>query len=114
MTQVTAQSIIDWLQDQVENKIPVAPHQWLDAGIKLVALVGGEHDKLFELEQIVSQKKVDLIQNEDMSVAKAKTIVEATDEYKQMKRQKAFINQIDDMYTASKKYASLKDNEMSF
>lgn len=110
---VSTDTILEWLQDQVEQKLPIAPHLWLDASMKLLALLGGEHDKLFALQRAVAQEKLAAIEAGD-SVAKAKVKVETTDTFVKMKQQEAKIGRIEEMIRLAKIQSRLKDNEYSF
>ena len=110
-TLVTSDTILSWLEEQVENKTPVSPQTWAEACLKLTALMGGETDKLFELQQKVALMKVALIED-GKSVAYAKTKVEASDEYKEARKQEARIERITELVRISKLRARLNANEM--
>src|SRR6185436_1217163 len=107
---ITCDLILNWLRDQVEQKREIAPSLYIDACTKLNLLLGNETDHLYDLQQKVSLIKVGLIEA-DKSVAEAKTRVEATEEYKQMKKQEAKIGQIEEAIRIAKIRARLKDNE---
>lgn len=109
---ITTETILGHLKKQVEQKLPIPPSLWLEAAMKLNVLIGDEHEKLFELEQIVAQKRMESIAEGD-SVAKADAKVEATDEFRLMRRQKAYIGQIEEQIRIAKAQAKLKDTEMS-
>lgn len=108
---VTTDTILNWMQEKVENKEPLDAHRWVDAGLKLNVLISDEHDKLYHLEQKVAQDKVELLGNSDMSVAKANTLVEASNTYRDMRKQKARIEQIEEFIRLAKLQAKLKSNE---
>lgn len=107
---VTIDSILNWLTDAVEHKVPVGPHTWVDAAQKLTVLLGDEHDKLFEAQSIVARQRLIHIEAGD-SVALARTKVEADIPYKEMQKQKAKIGRIEEMVRIAKIQARLKDNE---
>lgn len=88
MEQNTVDSIMGSLKIMAAEKRQLNPEIWLDAAEKLVVLLGDEHDKLFTLQQKVSETKVGFIDS-DKSVAEAKIRTEATEEYKEMLSQKA-------------------------
>ena len=108
---VTCDLILNFLKEQVENKIPVAPSLWLDAAQKLTILSQDENEKLFELQQKVAQEKVDYITKGD-SVAKAKAKIEASDTYKFMQMQKAKIERIAESIRISKYQARMNDESL--
>ena len=76
----------------------------------LIALLGNESDKLAEIKQEVSKMKASLIL-EGKSVAAAKIIVEASEDYKNYLKQEAKIEQVMEWVRLSKKMASLKSEE---
>lgn len=90
---ITCDSIVSWLQSQIEQKLPISPHVWVESAEKLNVLVADESDKLYDLAQKVAQTKVEYITSK-MSVSEAKARVEATDEYREMCKQKAKIERI--------------------
>jgi len=87
---VTIDTIINWLTKQVQEKNPVGPDVWLDAAQKITVLLQEEQEKLFTLEQEVARLR-NLLLDSDESVAHAKSRIEATEEYKNARRQKAKI-----------------------
>lgn len=109
--QVTVDTIVDYLKDCVEHKIPVDAHTWVDAAQKLTVLLGDEHDKLFDLESVIAQNKMANIEEGD-TVAKAQAKVETTAAYNIMRKQKARIGRIEEMVRIAKVQARLKDAEL--
>lgn len=107
---ITTDFILETLKGYVEKKQVLDAHQWVNSALKLTVLIGDEHDKLFDLMQKVAQVKVDHLTEGDTSAA-AKSKVEATDLYKEMLKQKAKIEQIEEMVRLAKIQARLKDNE---
>lgn len=108
---ITAITIIDTMKKWVEEKHPIAPSLWLDASLKLTVLRGDVDDKYFELESELAKEKADLLSMENMTVAKADTIIKANDKYKEMRKLGGTIKQIEEMIRISKKYSTLKDEE---
>ena len=109
---VSVNSILSYLQEQVEKKIPLAPSIWVDASAKLAVLLGDENDKLFDLQQKVAQIRVDYIQQgEGMSVSEAKVRTEATDEYKEFHKQKARVEQVAEFIRIAKLRARITETE---
>lgn len=109
---VTTDTILDWLESQIENKEIVDAHTWIDAAQKMNILSGQEHDKLYILQQDVSKAKV-LHLESGKSVAEAKTRVESSDLYREMKTQEAKIKRVEESVRISKLMAKLKSNEIS-
>lgn len=112
MELVTVDTIINWLKTQVEQKNPISPVTYLDAAIKLQALMADETDKLTDLEQQVAQDRLGLLKTQEKrNVSEVKMIVEASHTYKLMRRQQARVDQIEQFIMLAKKYATLKDRE---
>jgi hypothetical protein len=107
---VTTEVIIGWLKDNIEQKIPIAPSRFIDAAQKLNVLLSDEHAKLFKMQQVVAQMKAELMEG-DSTAAKAKIMVEASNEYAAYCIQKAYIGRIEEMIRIAKIQARLKDNE---
>lgn len=108
---VTTDTILNWLQTQVEQKLPIDAHKWLDACQKITVLLGDEHDKLFDLQQIVAREKIDWIEK-GKSATEAKARIETTETYKKMQKQYARIKQIEEIVRIAKIQARMKDFEM--
>ena len=105
--------IINWLNQQAQNKAIVSTDDLLRAAHNLNLFLADEQEELFVLQQNVSKKISEYIeQGEGKSVAMAKQLVQATDEYKQMLSQKARIDRIIEMIRISKLSARLKSDEM--
>jgi hypothetical protein len=110
---VTTDLILGWLKETVENKLPISPHTWVDAALKLNVLVGDEHDKLFNLQQQVAQIKLTFLkEDEKKNVSAAKMRTEASDTYREMRMQEGKIKQIEEFIRIAKLQARLKDSEM--
>ncbi len=113
MEKVTVDTILNWLQESVENKRVIDAHTWTDACQKLNVLLSDEHDKLYDLQQKVAQEKVKLLDSiPKPPVIEAKTRVEASELYKGMKVQEAKIKRCEEAIRIAKIQARLKDNEL--
>lgn len=72
--------------------------RWEDFGLSLGMCLGDEHDKLTDLEQEVAQMKLaELQKQEKRNVSEAELIVSATDKYKEMRRQKLKVEQVEEL-----------------
>lgn len=85
---VTADLILNWLKNAVQEKRPLSPHVWVDACLKLSMFVGDETAKMLELQQSVAKTKFNCIESGGTH-AKCKVYVETTDKYKELKNQEA-------------------------
>lgn len=108
---VTIDTIIETMQEWVENKIPISPHLWVDAAAKMNILLGEEHDKLFDLESRLAQMRAAHIEEGKNGVA-MKALVEATPEYNEMRKQKAKISRIEEFIRIAKVTARMKNEEI--
>jgi hypothetical protein len=107
---ITALTIIDTMKKWVEEKHPISPAQWLDACAKINILRGDLDDKLFEMESELAKEKEKLL-SQDMTNAKAETIIKATDKYLEVRKLGGLLKRIEEMIKIGKKQATLKENE---
>lgn len=105
------ETIMTWLTQTVQEKKPISPQQFVEAASYLVILMGEEHTKLYDMEQKVSKMKVDLLEKYD-KVNKVNLIINASDEYKEMRKQHAFIGQITEMVRLAKLLGRMKSDEI--
>lgn len=108
---VTTETIVEFFEKSVQQKRVVDSHTWIDGAQKLNALLGGEHDVLFQLQQKVAKMRVELLSG-GAKVGYAKMVVDSSDEYREMQTQKAKIGRIEEMIRIAKLQARLKDSEM--
>lgn len=85
---VTVEKITEWLTAQVQAKNPLGPDVWCDAAAKINVLLQEEQEKQFLMEQDVAKLR-GLLLDAGETVAKARTRIEATDEYRKARNQKA-------------------------
>ena len=104
MEQVSANTIMDWMAQQVAEKNPIDPHLWLEAALKLNVLTQAEQELRFDMEQTVALHRKVLL-DDGKTVAYAKTMIEATDDYKKMRIQKAKIDRILQFIMLSKQHS---------
>lgn len=111
---ITTDTIVNTLKQSVENKLTVPPSWWIDAAQKLNVLLGDEHDKLFNLEYRVANMKVAILEeDEKRNVSAADVKVKASEEYKELRKQKAKVDRIEEFIRIAKIQARLKDNELN-
>lgn len=109
---VTIDGIIAYLEESVKNREIIGPAEWLKYAQMLNVLLSTEHDALFNLEQKVAQHRLRLLEEQDsINISEVKLRVEATDDYRKMKVQKAKIGRIEELIRISKAQARLKENE---
>lgn len=100
---VTADIILDWMQNAVAARKSMAPDFWLDCAMKLNILLSDEHDLLEKLRRIVAEKKLDILRNQQKkNVAAAELIVEASADYKDMKLQEHKVDRVEEFIRLAK------------
>lgn len=112
MPERSIDSIMTWLTTTVRAKKQISPHQFVEAAQYMVILIGDEHDKLYKLEQEVAIMKRDLLSQHE-KVNKVNIIVEASDLYREMKKQKSFIDQINEAIRVAKLMGRMKNDEIN-
>lgn len=110
---ITTDTIIEYLKNAVEQKLPIPPTVWLDSAVKLNLLLADEQEELFNLQQKVAQLKIDYLQDDDKrNVSKAKMMVEASDDFRLMKTQQAKIDRIIEFIRLAKVQSKISSEEM--
>lgn len=107
----TVDSIMDWLNTEVAEKRSINPHLFVEAAKYLNALIGEEHEKLWDLKQKVAQARLEARQTVK-TMAEANAIVESTDVYRMAKLQEAKIDQVNEMIRLAKLQARLTNDEI--
>ena len=106
----TVDSIMEWMSTEIEEKRIINPHLFVEAAKCMNALIGGEHEKLWNYKQQVAQARVDA-RKIVKTMAEANAIVESTDVYRMTKLQEAKIDQINEMIRLAKLQARLSSEE---
>lgn len=106
----TASDIMQVLEVWAAEKRPIDPQAYLDAASKMVLLSGDESDKLYQMEQNVARMRVELLE-QGMNATNAKMRVEASDEFREARSQKALIERINDTVLLAKARARLAMEE---
>ena len=107
MEERTIQSIFGKLESMVKSKTNVSPEEWVDAALFLEILKGEELEKLLAYEMIANQKKVELRATCE-SNADAKMYLEASEEWKQFRKQKMLLDHIQEFVRLAKKQAEIR------
>lgn len=107
----TVDDILAVLQENAENRIPVDPAFYLEASLKLMALIGAESDKLFELESAIAQFRAGLMEEPGMTAVKAKIRAEASPQYLEARKLKAKIDRVIETVRISKARSRLGSDE---
>lgn len=109
-TKITFNDIFDWFNKKVSNKEPVPPLEWLEGAQRLNVLLGEEQSIYWDRAQEVANLRKLRIEDGD-SVSKAKIYIEATDEYRDLQKQKARIERGVELIRIAKQMSRTADDE---
>jgi len=102
MEKVTVDTILEWFQQSIEQKLPISQEQWLDSAAKLVILAEDIDDQLSEMEGRMAERERIAIEEGD-TAAKAKILKTGSIDYKQYLTLKAKRKRIDEHIRIAKK-----------
>jgi hypothetical protein len=111
MELITVDTILDFLKENIEKKMPISPAVYVDAAAKLNVLLSDEHAILHKLQREIAQEKVKFIET-DMTSSESKVRVEALPLYEEMLNQKAKIERIVEFIRISKLQARMVSDEL--
>lgn len=98
------------IEQEIAEKKVVMPLQWLDLALDLNRIIYDEQDKLFDLEQQVALRvEEEAIKLEKRNMAAAENKVKGTDLYKDMRRQRAKCERIEELIRLAKHQAKLRE-----
>lgn len=109
---MNATEIIKYLTKAAEEKQIMDAETYLRGARSLALFLGDEKDKLIELDSKVSKMKLALKTAGEHKVNAINLIIEASDEYKEARKQKAKVEQIIDFIRLAKSYARLAEEEL--
>jgi len=108
----TIDAIIDHLKGLAESHEQMPPERWLDAGKSLLALLGNEQDRMYDLQQKIAAEKVRLLEADEKHNASAVKIhIEATDDYVKLQKQKARVERVIEFIRIAKIQSKMRDSE---
>lgn len=102
----TVESIMDALQGMSERKEPIRADVWLEAAMKINALLQNEQERKYELESSLNKMRANLLK-EGQTAAYARGMIEATDEWLQYRKLSALIERALETIKLAKKYSTL-------
>jgi len=106
----TVDSILEALEKAAERKGETSPEFWIDGCQKLLALLGNEEDRYYELEHLLAKVKMEAMMEGD-TASKAKVKAESRTEHLEAKKLKAKINRIFEMIRIAKVRAKMATDE---
>lgn len=107
----TLDSILASFETMARERNAIDPHTYLTGCEKINALLQGEQEILYDEEQIIAKMRKEIL-DQGKSVAYAKTVVEASDEYKSARKRKAKIERAIETIRLGKKHATLSSELM--
>lgn len=107
----TVDSVLAEIEENVRREANLAPTKWVQDAMSLTALMGDASKELYELQQKLSQKQVEIIES-GKSVAFSEVVLKTTDIWLKMKIQEAKINKIEELVRLAKVRARIDSSEM--
>ena len=108
--QITAHTIVDALGKAFSQKRSVSKDILLDAAMKLSVLALEEVAILTQMEQDIAKAKVLMLETQEKrNVSEVELRIEATDAYRDMRRQKAFVETIEEVIHTARLSAKLNE-----
>ncbi len=104
---VTIDTILEWIEKQVQERHPIDGHMYMEIAFKINALLQGEQEKLFEMESEVANMRKLLLEDPNMPVNRSKSLIEASNEFLQAKKQKAKIDRAIELIRLCKQNARI-------
>lgn len=98
---ITVDTILETLTTWVENKTPIDPALWIDAGLKMNLLKEPLTSRIIALQTSLARKRVELL-NQGKSVAHARTVLEADDDYAECRTLEVKIKLIEEQIRLAK------------
>lgn len=111
----TVDTILESLKKKVENKEIVHPSWWIEAAEFMNILLGEEQDALFlKQQEIAKHKKQILLGQAKRNVSEVNLMIEATDEYREMRQLEAKIKRVQEQIKIAKVHARMAQDELNW
>lgn len=111
MEKVTTDTILNQLEEWVEDKHPIPPEKWIDAAAKLNVLRSQDDDELISLENQVAILKYEKMGEDGYTNAKAEAYVKTLPEWTKMRLKQAKIKRLEETIKIAKKRSQLAIDE---
>lgn len=108
----TIEEILDWFKSSIDHDEIILPSYWVEAALKLLVLMGAQSDRLYEMQQTVANQRKYLLERPNSKVGAVKMIIEASNEYRDAKKQEALVERIVEFIRLAKLQARLRQTEM--
>lgn len=109
--ETTAKEIMVVMRGVIAKRQILSPDRWINYGVMLTALLGDENDKYADLYQEAHKiQHTSIVSGSTASSAEAE--MKASDEYRDMLKQKGLSEQIMEMIRLAKIRGSLSDKEI--
>jgi hypothetical protein len=108
MERTTADTILNWVKEQIESKKIVSRELWVEIAFKLTFLRIDEAQLYNKMRQAVAKKKLEILKGQEKkNVAAADIEIESTDEYRFCRDQEDKIYSLDEFVRIAKKSADI-------
>lgn len=106
--------ILNWIKDKVEQKkADFDVNFWLEVAMKLTILLPDEIGRLYDYQKVVAEMRLDILgKQEKRNVSEVKMIIEASDVYRDMKKQEAKLKVIEEIVRIAKIQARLNSGSI--
>ncbi len=106
--------ILNWIKDKVEQKkADFDVEFWMSVAMKLTILLPDEIGKLYDYQKTVAEMRLDILgKQEKRNVSEVKMIIEASDVYRDMKKQEAKLKVIEEIVRIAKIQARLNSGSI--
>jgi hypothetical protein len=89
----TIDTLMEAMQERVEKGEIIGPHDWIDYAGRLNLFRGIDDNVLYKLGQRIAQLRAEYVKD-GMSVAAARTLIEASDDYREYKQLQAKLDRV--------------------
>ena len=89
----TIDTLMEAMQERVEKGEIIGPHDWIDYAGRLNLFRGIDDNALYKLGQSIARLRAEYVKD-GMSVAAARTLIEASDDYREYKQLQAKLDRV--------------------
>lgn len=104
----TCDSVMAHIEKCVREKIPLSPHDWIEAAEYLNILSSEPQERLYDLEKMVADARLQCVTDGHNGVT-TKAIIEASTIFREMKSAIGKVKRVEQAIMLAKKHATLAD-----
>src|SRR5262245_214448 len=107
----TIDILMETMQERVEKQEIIGPHDWIDYAGRLNLFRGIDDNALYKLGQKIAQRRAEYVKD-GMTVAAARTLIEASDDYCSYKQLQAKLERVTEEIRLAKIRSRSASDEM--